>query len=230
MRIIASDSGAAVLDEKFEPEKIVAVSAVLVEPPYTQAEKTLSIPIFEDVDSQDFILKEMRLSREFLKQENADVVHLDMTLGSISIQDLTLAKLDELRISREAKNNIRKQLPHLRNLALEIKRTYSIDVLAIGKKSAPIRIAELTIAANSLIYCSEKVLEEKTPVILGLPTACTVKKTRQGVLATSLLSMEEELLGFAEDENEVLSRVKMREMINPILREFRIVQIRPKQG
>ncbi|MBL7118870.1 hypothetical protein ISS96_02530, partial [Candidatus Bathyarchaeota archaeon] len=79
-----------------------------------------------------------------------------------------------------------------------------------------------------LIYCSEKVIEEKTPLILGLPTACTVKKTGRGALATSLISTEEELLGFAEDENMVLSGVKTKEMVNPILRGFRIIQIQPK--
>ena len=228
LRIIASDSGGAVLDEGFGPEKIVAASAVLVKPPYTQAEKDLSVPIFEDTNSQNIILREMKLSRELLKHEHADIIHLDMTLGSVSILDLTLVKLEGMRLSREAKNNIRRQLPHLRSLAAEIKRVHSIDVLAIGKKSGPIRIAELIIAAHSLIYCSEKVIEEKTPLILGLPTACTVKKTRRGALATSLISTEEELLGFAEDENMVLSGVKTKEMVNPILRGFRIIQIQPK--
>ena len=206
----------------------MAASAVLVKPPYTQAEKDLSVPIFEDTNSQNIILREMKLSRELLKHEHADIIHLDMTLGSVSILDLTLVKLEGMRLSREAKDNIRRQLPHLRSLAAEIKRVHSIDVLAIGKKSAPIRIAELIIAAHSLIYCSEKVIEEKTPLILGLPTACTVKKTRRGALATSLISTEEELLGFAEDENMVLSGVKTKEMVNPILRGFRIIQIRPK--
>ena len=228
LRIIASDSGGAVLDEGFGPEKIVAASAVLVKPPYTQAEKDLSVPIFEDTNSQNIILREMKLSRELLKHEHADIIHLDMTLGSVSILDLTLVKLEGMRLSREAKDNIRRQLPHLRSLAAEIKRVHSIDVLAIGKKSGPIRIAELIIAAHSLIYCSEKVIEEKTPLILGLPTACTVKKTRRGALATSLISTEEELLGFAEDENMVLSGVKTKEMVNPILRGFRIIQIQPK--
>lgn len=228
MRIIASDSGAAILDERFEAEEIVAVSAVLVEPPYTQAAKVLSTPVFEDVSSKDFVLKELKLSKRLLQLERADVIHLDMTLGGVSVLELTYQRLDEMRISRLAKDNIREQLPHLRKVAEEIKRTYGIDVLAIGKRSIPIRIAELTIAAHALIYCSERVLDENTSLVLGLPTACTVKKAARGVIATSLISVEEGLLGFAQDGKAVVPKVNMREMMNPNLREFRMIQISPK--
>jgi len=200
----------------------------LVGPPYTQAEKTLSTPVFEDVNSQSIILREMKLCQELVSKEHADIIHLDMTLGAVPILDLTIARLEEMRISREAKDNIRRQLPQLRSLAAEIKRIYSVDVLAIGKQSVPVRIAELTVAAHSLIYCSEKVLQEDIPLILGLPTACNVKKTNHGALATSLVSIEEMLLGFAEDEKDVLSRVKMRELVNPVFKEFRMIQIRPQ--
>ena len=228
MRIIASDSGAALLDEKFQPREIVAASAVIVEPPYTQAEKDLSLPIFADAGCQDLILREIELSRELLRRDHADIIHLDMTLGGICLTDLTFYSLSEMRISREAKENIRKQLPQLRKLSEEIKRIYSVDVIAIGKESIPVRIAELTTAAYATIYSSKKAYEERTPLTLGLPTACTVEKTRHGVLATSLIPTEDGLLGYAEDEEEVLKEVRLREMMNPILREFKMIQIRSK--
>lgn len=228
MKIIASDSGAALLDEKFQPREIVAASAVIVEPPYTQAEKDLSLPIFTDANCQNLVLKEMELSRELLRVNQADIIHLDMTLGGICLTDLTFYRLSEMRISREAKENIRKQLPQLRKLAEEIKRTYSVDVLAIGKESIPVRIAELTTAAYAIIYSSRKATEEERPLTLGLPTACTVEKTRHGVLATSLIPTEDGLLGYAEDEEEILKKVRLKEMMNPILRKFRMIQIRSR--
>ena len=206
----------------------MAASAVLVELPYTQAEKALSTPVFEDVNSLGIILREMKLCKELASKEHADIIHLDMTLGAIPILDLTFERLEEMRISREAKDNIRRQLPQLRSLAAEIKNAHSVDVLAIGKQSVPVRIAELTVAAHSLIYCSERVLQENMPIALGLPTACTVKRTNHGALATSLVSVEAGLLGFAEDENDILSKVKTREMMNPVVKEFRMIQIDPK--
>ena len=185
-------------------------------------------PVFEDVNSQGFILREMRLCKELLSKEHADIIHIDMTLGAVPILDITGERLEEMRISREAKENIRRQLPQLRSLAAEIKRAHSVDVIAIGKQSVPVRIAELTVAAHSLIYCSDRVLQDRVSLTLGLPTACTVKKTKRGALATSLVSAEEGLLGFAEDDKDILPKVKMREMMNPVVREFRMIQIQPR--
>ena len=42
LRIIAADSSAAVLNEKFEPLSIVAAASVLVVPPYREASAFLS--------------------------------------------------------------------------------------------------------------------------------------------------------------------------------------------
>jgi hypothetical protein len=228
LKIIASDSCAANLDEKIQPKEIFAHSEYKLEPPCTQAEKELSLPIFTDADCHNLILKEIELSRELMRRNHADIIHLDMTLGGICLTDLTFYRLSEMRISREAKENIRKQLPQLRKIAEEIRNTYSVNVLAIGKESIPVRIAELTTAAYALIYSSKKVIEEEETITLGLPTACTVEKTRRGVIATSLIPTEDGLIGYGEDEEEVLNKVRLKEMMNPILREFRMIQIRSR--
>jgi hypothetical protein len=45
LRIVAADSGAAILDDTYEPVQVVAASSILTEPPYKRAASILAEPI-----------------------------------------------------------------------------------------------------------------------------------------------------------------------------------------
>ena len=68
--------------------------------------------------------------------------------------------------------HILKILPRLRKIAGEIKRLHDVDMLAIGKESVPVRIAELTAGAEAILFACKKVVDEKEPILLGLPHMC----------------------------------------------------------
>src|SRR5208283_4453781 len=112
------------------------------------------------------------LCRSLLDKMKADVVHLDLTLGGVSIEELSPFELSNLRASRTGRQNILKILPRLRKIAGEIKRVHGIDVLAIGKESVPVRIAELTAGSEAILFACKKAVDEGESILLGLPTMC----------------------------------------------------------
>jgi hypothetical protein len=98
MRIVSADSSAALLNEKFEPLSIVACSAVLVRAPYREQKACLAEPAFSDVASgPEVIVHEAELCRNLLDQVKADVVHLDMSLGSMSLEELSPIQHEALK-------------------------------------------------------------------------------------------------------------------------------------
>jgi len=229
LNIVAADSGAALLNDRFEPLQVVTACAVLVETPYVKASRHLAEPIFARVeDGTRLVVHELELCIGLLKTVRADVVHLDMSFGGLSLEELSAVSLSQLRLSGKARGHLLKILPQLRKFALDIKRVYNIDVLAIGKESVPVRIAELTAGAYAVLYSAEKVVKEAKGVLLGLPARCTTKTSHEGITMESLLPAEQDLSGHAKDENKVLERVQMMEMPNPSARGFRLLEITPK--
>ncbi len=229
MRIVAADSGAAILNDTYEPLQVVAACAALVEHPFKQATTCIAEPIFVKVEyGYQLVVHELELCANLLKTSKADVVHLDISLGALNIEELSAVSLSQLRLSGKARGHLLKVMPKLRKLALDIKQAYNIDVSAIGKESIPVRIAELTSGAYAVLYSAEKAVSEAKIVRLGLPARCTVKTSSTGILLESLLPAEEDLKGFAGDENEALEKVELVEMPNPRARGFRLVEITPK--
>jgi len=229
LRIIAADSAAAILDEGYEPHRVVAACAVLVEPPYTEAVSCLAEPIFVRVeDGYQLVVHELELCMNLLKTTQADLVHLDMSLGGLSLEDMSAVSLSSLHLSSKARGHLLKVMPKLRKLALDIKQAYNIDVSAIGKESIPVRVAELTSGAHAVLYSAEKAVKEVKTVRLGLPARCTVKASPDRVVLESLLPAEEDVKGHAKDEGQLLQRVGIAEMPNPRARGFRLLEIAPK--
>ncbi|MCW4000252.1 MAG: DUF4152 family protein [Candidatus Bathyarchaeota archaeon] len=69
MKVIAADSGAALLDPTFQPTHLVASVAVLVEPPYREPTLRLAEPIFREVDNGlEVIVHEATLCLQLLAQ------------------------------------------------------------------------------------------------------------------------------------------------------------------
>ena len=229
MKIIAADSAAAILDEKFIPILHVASAAVLVEPPYREANIRLAEPIFRAVDNNyDVIVHEAELCQSLLETTKADIVHLDSTLGAVSVEELSPVELANLRVGVKARSNLLKILPKLRRIAGEIRRKQNIDVLAIGKESMAVRIAELTAGSEALIFACAKVVEEQEPLLLGLPTRCQHCFADGKVYLHSLMEAEHDVRGYAQDTENVLSKVEVTEMQNPVARGFRTLRIAPK--
>ena len=228
LKVISADSAAAILDEQFKPILHVASVSVLVEPPYREASFRLAEPIFREVETGfDVIVHEAELCRSLLDKMKADVVHLDMSLGGISIEELSPVELTNLRASRTGRQNILKILPRLRKIACEIKRLHGIDMLAIGKESVPVRIAELTAGAEAILFACERAVDEKENILLGLPLMCQPRFLENRVYLNSLIANEHDVRGFSVDALGVLTKVKLSETLNPVARGFRALKITP---
>lgn len=229
MRIIAADSSAAILNSKFEPISIVAAAAVLVNPPYREPSICLAEPIFVDAgNGHEVVVREAELCKELLGKVSADVVHLDMSLGSVPLEQLSPIQFSNIRVSGRAKRHLLKILPKLRKIAGEITQKYGVEVLAIGKESIPVRIAELTAGAHAILYTSEKVIKEDKTLLLGLPSKCQPRLAEKRVYLYSLVGAEHDMRGYAEDTKEILEKVSIMEMLNPCARGFRALKINSK--
>ena len=231
LRIIAADSSAAVLNEKFEPLSIVAAASVLVVPPYREASAFLTESIFVSAASgSEVVVHEAELCRELIGKVGADVVHLDMSLGSTPLEELSPIQLTNMKISSKARQHLLKTLPRIRKIANEITLKHGADVLAIGKESIPVRVAELTAGSHAILYVSEKAVEDKREILLGLPSRCQPRFTGDGVYLYSLITAEHDVRGFAKDCGGILGKINISEMLNPVARGFRTLKIAPKLG
>ena len=229
MRVVAADSGAAILNDRFEPLQVVAAVAVLAEPPYKEASLCLAEPIFANVEKGYLlVVHELELCQKLLKEAKADVVHLDVTLRGISLEELSVVGISKLRVSSKAREQVLKILPKIRKIAADIKRVYGIDVLALGKESIPVRIAELTSGAHAILYSIEKAVKENTKLRLGLPVKCQPKFLDDTVTLQSLIPAEQDVVGYAKDDKGILGKVQTSEMLNPCARGFRLLEITPK--
>jgi hypothetical protein len=223
VRVISADSGAALLNDRFDATSIVAAAAVLVESPYRLAKRSIAEPVFSRiVDSHELIVHELELCQELLKETGADVVHLDMSFGGLPMEELSPIQLSN--ISGKARGYLLKILPRLRKMAADIKRAYGVEVLAIGKDSVPVRIAELTAGAYAVLYSAEKADAEKMTIRLGLPSKCYARKVENGIMLHSLAPAEHDIAGFAVDDKRVLEKVAFSELINPCARGFRALE------
>ena len=228
MRIVAADSGAAILNDRFEPVKVVAAAAVLTEPPYKKAAAVLAEPIFAEADNgYQLIAHELELCQQLLKSVKADMVHLDMSLRGMNMEDFSAVGISTMKKSRKARGQILKILPNLRKTASNILRTYGIEVRAFGKESVPVRIAELTCGAYAIRYAAEKAAKENVKLKLGLPTKCQTKLLKDKVALLSLIPTENEVAGYAEISKDLLERVKIVELLNPCARGFKMLEIAP---
>lgn len=229
MKVIAADSSAAILNDKFEPLSIVATASVLVGPPYREASAFLAEPIFVNAESgHEVIVHEAELCRDLIAKTKADIVHLDMSLGSVSLEQLSPIQFTNMQISAKARRHLLNVLPRLRKIANEIMQKYGVEVLAIGKESIPVRVAELTSGAHAILYTCAKAVKEKQVTMLGLPSRCQPRLADKGVYLYSLMPAEHDVRGYAEDTEEILKNVNIAELLNPSARGFRALKISPK--
>jgi hypothetical protein len=224
LKVVAADSGAAILNTRFEPLKIVATTAVVVEPPYRGANYFLAEPIFAPVENgHELIIHELELCKKLLKEIKADVVHLDMSMGGLLVEEIS-----PVQLRGRARSSVLKILPKIRKLSTDIKRVYGVDVLALGKESVPVRIAELTTGAQAVLYTCERALKKGDEQTLGLPSKCYARIMQNRVTLQSLIAAEHDISGYAEDDKALLELVQVKEMPNPRARGFRVLRITKK--
>jgi hypothetical protein len=156
-------------------------------------------------------------------------VHLDMSLGGVSVEVLSPVELMNLRASSKGRQNIHGILPKLRKIACEIWRLHGIDMLAIGKESVPVRIAELTAGAEAILFAAQRAVDEKESVLLGLPLMCQPRFIGNLVYLHSLIANEHDVRGFSVDAQSILTKVKLSETLNPVARGFRALTIKPQK-
>jgi hypothetical protein len=170
----------------------------------------------------DLIVTELELCRKMLKEVRADVVHLDISFGGILVEEISATQLRS-----RARSSMLKILPKLRRLATDIHRLHGVNVLAIGKESIPVRIAELTTGAQGILYSCELAQERGRELIVGLPLQCFARFPESRVELHSLAPGEHDLVGFAPDEKMALKNVRVSELPNPRARGFRALKIAP---
>ncbi|TRO52849.1 DUF4152 domain-containing protein [Candidatus Bathyarchaeota archaeon] len=229
MKIVSADSSVAILDSEFVPQYLVGSASVLVESPYREARSRLAKPIFKEVkDGYEVIVGEAELCRDLLSIVKADVVHLDLSLGAVPVEDLSPVQLSNMRVSAKARQSLLRLLPRLRKVASEIKRVYGLDMLAIGKESIPVRVAELTAAAEAVLFACGEALAENEEMLLGLPSKCQPRVAGTRFYLHSLMAAEHDVCGYVEDFKGILSKVNIVETLNPCARGFRALRVRPK--
>lgn len=101
-------------------------------------------------------------------------------------------------------------------------------MLAIGKESVPVRIAELTAGAEAILFACQEVANEKKTLLLGLPLKCQPTVLNNKVYLRSLIEGEHDIRGFGADTKNVLTKVKLIETLNPGARGYRAIRIKPK--
>jgi hypothetical protein len=228
--VVAADSSSAILNEEFDPLYLISSASTLVVSPYREAEESIVEPIKVDTkNGHDLVVHEAELCRTLLTRVKADVVHLDMSLGSAPVEQLSPITFSNMRISSMARQRLIKILPKLRKIACEITQKYGIETLAIGKESIPVRIAELTSGAQAVIYACNKAIKEEHPLFLGLPAKCQPLISENEVTLQSLLPAEHDVRGLAQDCDGFLEKVNIIEKVNPVARGFRTLKITAKK-
>ena len=229
LKVVAADSGAAILNDHYHPLSVVASAVVSVDAPYRKPSRCLAEPIFSNIENGHLlIIHELELCQKLLKDEKADSVHLDMSLGGLSLEELSAVELSRMKVSGRARQHILQILPKIRKFSTDIKRVYGIDVLAIGKESMPVRIAELHCGAYATLYCAKKAIGERKDLKMGLPAKCTLTMERKTITLKSLAPGEHDLITVIKDDEDVLEKVEIQETPNPVARGFRVLEIKPK--
>jgi len=227
MRIIAADSGGAILEKGYEPVCIVGTAAVLVEPPYRSPSVTLWKPFEYNLDERKPILNELSFCLELFKEHGADVIHLDISLGGINLFDLDAKRLANYKISPKGRKVLENLVPKLKNVA---KSFNGIKILLIGKESSAVRIAELTAGIYGLLYVISKfVNEEREKVFYGLPRECSILVSKTHLTIRSLKASEFDISVTVDLPRDILNIVELLEYPNPIASGFRVIELR-RQG
>ncbi|MDV3104541.1 DUF4152 family protein [Thermococcus waiotapuensis] len=224
MRIVAADTGGALLDEGYNPVGLIATAAVLVEKPYrtaTVSRVRYADPFNYDMSGRQAIRDEAVLAVELAREVKPDVVHLDSTIGGIEVRKLDEPTIEALSITDRGKEVWKDLARDLQPLARKFWEETGIEIIAIGKSSVPVRIAEI----YSGLYTARWAIEyarKNGEVAVGLPRYMEVEILEGEIAGASLDPREGGLFGrlFTNTEG-----IEWELYPNPLVRKFMVLEV-----
>ena len=224
MMIVSADTGGALLNENYEPMGLIATAAVLVEKPYRTA--TLSRvkyadPFNYDMSGRQAIKDEALLAIELAREVRPEVIHLDSTIGGIEVRKLDEPTIDALTITDRGKEVWKDLAKDLQPLAKKFWEETGIEIIAIGKSSVPVRIAEIYSGIYTAKWAIDRAREEEK-VIVGLPRYMSVEIRPGKIRGESLDPREGGLFGEIEAETEGIG---WELYPNPLVRRYMVLEV-----
>ncbi|EEB73070.1 DUF4152 family protein [Thermococcus sp. AM4] len=224
MRIVSADTGGALLTEDYEPIGLIATAAVLVEKPYKTA--TLSRvkyadPFNYDMSGRQAIRDEALLAVELAREVKPDVIHLDSTIGGIEVRKLDEPTIDALTITDRGKEVWKDLAKDLQPLAKKFWEETGIEIIAIGKSSVPVRIAEIYAGLYTAKWAIGYARKEGKAIV-GLPRYMKVEIRPGKIYGESLDPREGGLFGEIEAETEGIG---WELYPNPLVRRFMVLEV-----
>jgi hypothetical protein len=227
MRIVAADTGGALLDDVYNPIGLISTVAVLVEKPYRTASLTkvkYADPFNYDMSGRQAIRDEAFLAVELAREANPDVIHLDSTLGGIEVRKLDEPTIDALNITDRGKEVWKDLAKDLQPLAKKFWEETGVEIITIGKSSVPVRIAEI----YSGVYTAKWAIDyaqEHGKVMVGLPRYMRVEIVDGKIRGESLDPREGGLFGEIETKTK---GIKWELYPNPLVRRFMVLEVWPE--
>ena len=223
MRFVAADTGGALLTEDYEAVGLIATVAVLVEKPYKTA--TLSMakyadPFNYDMSGRQAVRDEAFLAVELAREVKPDVIHLDSTIGGIEVRKLDEPTIDALTITDRGKEVWKDLAKELQPLAKKLWEETAIEIVAIGKWSVPVRIAEIYSGIYTAKWAIERAREEGK-VRVGLPRYMKVEIRPGKIYGESLDPREGGLFGEIEADTDGIG---WELYPNPLVRRYMVLE------
>ncbi|NJE03688.1 DUF4152 family protein [Thermococcus sp. MV11] len=224
MRIVSADTGGALLTGDYEPVGLIATAAVLVEKPYRTATTSMvryADPFNYDMSGRQAIRDEALLAVELARKVKPDVVHLDSTIGGIEVRKLDEPTIDALTITDRGKEVWKDLAKDLQPLAKKLWEETGIEIIAIGKWSVPVRIAEIYSGIYTAKWAIERAKEEGK-VMVGLPRYMRVEIRPGKIYGESLDPREGGLFGEINAETEGIG---WELYPNPLVRRYMVLEV-----
>ncbi|NJE09581.1 DUF4152 family protein [Thermococcus sp. MAR1] len=224
MRIVAADTGGALLDEEYNPIGLIATAAVLVEKPYKTATTSMvryANPFDYDMSGRQAVREEAFLAVELARGVKPNVIHLDSTIGGIEVRKLDEPTIEALTITDRGKEVWKDLAKDLQPLAKKFWEETGIEIIAIGKSSVPVRIAEI----YSGLYTARWAIDyakEHGKAIVGLPRYMEVEIRPGKIYGESLDPREGGLFGEIEANTEGIG---WELYPNPLVRRFMVLEV-----
>jgi len=226
MKIVTVDSACSILNENLMPTNILSMAGIVVDFPYEKPSQVQTRGEDYLISDPNLLVNELTLCQEMLEIEAADCVHLDLSLGGVDLLDLTEEDLlFRIPMSVNGREILRLILPDLQEIATAIDEDYQIPVLAIGKRSGPVRLAELYAAAYGVARAMKQAKESKETVYVGLPTGSMAAIDDGKVRVSSQEAMEKNLSA----EAPVVDGVQVEAFLNPVVRRFQALKLTPQE-
>ena len=224
-RIVAADTGGALLDEEYQPLGLIATVAVLVERPYLTAtahEVRYQEPEGYDMSGRRAIVEEVKLAAELARKFRPDVVHIDSTIGGLEIRKLDEPTIDALRISDRGREVLKDVSDEVRRIAVKLWEETGVEMIATGKPSVPVRIAEIHSGVHTVIWALRETAR-RGYVRVGLPKFMKVEVEKNSIVGRSIDTREGELYGKIKFKG-VPEGIEWELYPNPTLKGFMVFE------